>query len=144
MRKTCKVLAFLWEQRLIQDDIVSSSVMFEGEHVSQSIDEALTASESRGAAARKTLSSSSQKSWRMVRWTFWRLEADDKRLSHNKAFRQARGALGITATGRFWSGARYVLSAQHTMCAQNTMRAPFQTGAHMDNSGANGEIGARE
>ena len=47
MRKPCKVLAFRFEQRLIQDDIVSSNVMFEDERVSQSIDEALTASESR-------------------------------------------------------------------------------------------------
>jgi hypothetical protein len=42
------------EQRLIQDDIVSSNVMFEGEHVSQSIDEALTASESRGGNKSQT------------------------------------------------------------------------------------------
>ena len=53
-RNPCKGLAFRLEQRLIQDDIVSSNVMFEGEHVSQSIDEALTASESRGGNKSQT------------------------------------------------------------------------------------------
>src|SRR5206468_8328077 len=43
--KACDGLAFRLEQRLIQDDIVSSNVMFEGEYVSQSVDEALMASE---------------------------------------------------------------------------------------------------
>jgi putative DNA primase/helicase len=47
----CKGLAFRLEQRIIEDGILSSNVMFEGDHVSHSIDEALTASESRGAAA---------------------------------------------------------------------------------------------
>jgi putative DNA primase/helicase len=46
--KSCKGLAFRLEQRQMPGDIVSSNVMFEGEHVSQSIDEALVASESRG------------------------------------------------------------------------------------------------
>jgi hypothetical protein len=37
------------EQRLIEGDILSSNIFFESDHVSQSIDEALTASESRGS-----------------------------------------------------------------------------------------------
>jgi putative DNA primase/helicase len=36
--KKCQGLVFRLEQRLVADDIVSSNVMFEGEHVSQSID----------------------------------------------------------------------------------------------------------
>src|SRR6266403_1988168 len=48
--KPCKGLAFRLEQRLVAGDIVSSNVMFEGEHVSASIDEALNASEGRGAS----------------------------------------------------------------------------------------------
>ena len=46
----CKGLAFRMEQRLIEGDILSSNIFFESGHVSQSIDEALTASESRGSA----------------------------------------------------------------------------------------------
>jgi hypothetical protein len=44
----CKGLAFRMEQRLIPGDILSSNIYFESEHVTQSIDEALTASEGRG------------------------------------------------------------------------------------------------
>jgi putative DNA primase/helicase len=47
----CNGLAFRLEQRIVDGDILSSNVMFESDHVSQSIDEALTASESRGAVA---------------------------------------------------------------------------------------------
>jgi putative DNA primase/helicase len=43
----CKGLAFRMEQRLIPGDILSSNIYFESEHVTQSIDEALTASEGR-------------------------------------------------------------------------------------------------
>ncbi|MGY4413218.1 putative DNA primase/helicase [Bradyrhizobium sp. LB7.1] len=43
--KKCKGLAFRLEQRLVGDDVMSSNVMFEGDHVSESIDEALSASE---------------------------------------------------------------------------------------------------
>src|SRR5262249_59296098 len=42
----CKGLAFRIEQRLIAGDILSSNIMFEGEHVDRAIDEALRASES--------------------------------------------------------------------------------------------------
>jgi RecA-family ATPase len=44
----CKGLAFRMEQRLIPGEILSSNIYFESEHVTQSIDEALTASEGRG------------------------------------------------------------------------------------------------
>jgi putative DNA primase/helicase len=74
------------------------------------------------------------------------LLADDKRLRQNKAFRDAREALGVLATREgFGPGARYVLSLPGTPCApKNTMCAPFQTRAHMDNPGAHGEIGGAE
>jgi len=42
------------EQRLIPGDILSSNIFFESEHVTQSIDEALTASESRGGNGGQT------------------------------------------------------------------------------------------
>ena len=47
--KKCKGLAFRLEQRLVGDDVMSSNVMFEGDHVSEWIDEALSASENRGS-----------------------------------------------------------------------------------------------
>ncbi len=50
--KKCQGLAFRLEQRLVADGIISSNVMFEGDHVSASIDEALTASESRSGDKR--------------------------------------------------------------------------------------------
>jgi putative DNA primase/helicase len=74
------------------------------------------------------------------------LLADDKRLRQNKAFRDAREALGIVATREgFGPGARYVLSLPGTPCApKTTMCAPSQTGAHMENPGAHGETGGAE
>jgi AAA domain len=146
--KPCKGLAFRLEQRLIQDDIVSSNVMFEGEHVSQSIDEALTASESRGG--NKGQNSSKEDVTEFLTEILANgpvdvlevesqaraatLLADDKRLRQNKAFRDAREALGVLATREgFGPGARYVLSLSGTPCApKNTMCAPFQNRAHMD------------
>jgi RecA-family ATPase len=158
--KPCKGLAFRLEQRLIQDDIVSSNVMFEGEHVSQSIDEALTASESRGGNKRQTSSKEDVTEFLTeilangpvdvleveAQARAATLLADDKRLRQNKAFRDAREALGVLATREgFGPGARYVLSLPGTSCApKNTMCAPFQTRAHMDNPGAHGEIGGTE
>jgi len=158
--KPCKGLAFRLEQRLIQDDIVSSNVMFEGEHVSQSIDEALTASESRGGNKGQTSSKEEVSEFLTdiladapvdvleveSQARAAGLLADDKRLRQNKAFRDAREALGVLATREgFGPGARYVLSLPGTPCApKNTMCAPFQNRAHMDNPGAHGEIGGAE
>jgi hypothetical protein len=79
--KKCKGLAFRLEQRLVGDDVMSSNVMFEGDYVSESIDEALSASENRGAkkgqsgAARRTSCSSSGTSFRVARWTFWKVNS---------------------------------------------------------------------
>ena len=150
--KRCKGLAFRLEQRLIQDDIVSSNVMFEGEYVSQSIDEALTASESRGGNKGQTSSKEEVVEFLTEILTSGPVDvlevesqaraagllADDKRLRQNKAFRDAREALGVVATREgFGPGARYVLSLPGTSCApENPMCAPSQNRAHMDNPGA--------
>jgi putative DNA primase/helicase len=159
--KRCKELAFRLGQRQIQDDIVSSNVMFEGEHVSQSIDEALVASESRGGNKGGQNSSKEDVTQFLTeilangpvdvlevesQARAAALLADDKRLRQNKAFRDAREALGVVATREgFGPGARYVLSLPGTPCApKNTMCAPSQTGAHMENPGAHGETGGAE
>jgi hypothetical protein len=158
--KACKGLAFRLEQRLIQDDIVSSNVMFEGEYVSQSIDEALTASESRGGSKGQTSSKEDVAEFLTEILAGGPVDvlevesqaraagllAQDKGLRQNKAFRDARESLGIVATREgFGRGARYVLSLSGTPCApKNTMCAPFETGAHMDDPGAHGKIGGAE
>jgi hypothetical protein len=159
--KRCKGLAFRLEQRQIQDDIVSSNVMFEGEHVSQSIDEALVASESRGGNKGGQNSSKEDVTQFLTeiladgpvdvlevegQARAAALLADDKRLRQNKAFRDAREALGVVATREgFGPGARYVLSLPAAPCApKNTMRAPFQPRAHMNNSGAHEEKGGQQ
>jgi putative DNA primase/helicase len=50
----CKGLAFRIEQRLVADNILSSNIMFEGEHVDRAIDEALRASETGDGAQIRT------------------------------------------------------------------------------------------
>lgn len=153
----CKGIAFRLEQRLIADDIVSSNVMFESEHISQSIDEALTASESRGGGKGQASSKEDVTEFltevlgnepldvleveRQARAAG--LLADDKRLRQTKAFRDAREAMGVTATREgFGPGSRYVLSLPGTPCApKNLMCAPSENRAHMENPGAHGEIG---
>ena len=155
--KKCEGLAFRLEQRLVADDIVSSNVMFEGEHVSQSIDEALTASESRGSSAGGQTSKDDAAEFlsevlaqgpvdvieveSLARAAT--LLAADKPLRQNKAFRDARKELGVIASREgFGPGARYVLSLPGTPCApKNPMCAPCGDRAHMDNQGAHGEIG---
>ncbi len=160
--KKCKGLAFRLEQRLVADDIMSSNIMFEGEHVSQSIDEALVASENRGGNKGGQNSSKEDVTQFLTEILVngpvdvlevesqaraAALLADDKRLRQNKAFRDAREALGVVATREgFGRGARYVLSMPETPCApKNPMCAPPETRAHMDNPGAHDGImrGAR-
>jgi hypothetical protein len=148
----CKGLAFRLEQRLVDGDILSSNVMFESDHVSQSIDEALTASESRGGGTGQSSSKQDVSEFlveilaggpvdvleveRQARAAA--LLGEDKRLRQNKAFRDAREALDVIAAREgFGPGARYVLSLPGAPCApKNAMCAPFQTRAHMDNPGA--------
>src|SRR5450631_3362687 len=49
-----KGLAFRVEQRLIPGDILASNISWESEHVTASVDEALSASENRGAVGGQT------------------------------------------------------------------------------------------
>jgi putative DNA primase/helicase len=156
--KKCKGLAFRLEQRLIGDDVVSSNVMFEGDHVSESIDEALTASENRGSKKGEAGGGKEDVSQflkdilsagpvdvleveRQARSAA--LLEDDKRLSKSKAFRDARTALGIKSIrDGFGPGSRYVLELPAPPWApKNLMGAPSQTGAPMDDLGAHGEFG---
>jgi putative DNA primase/helicase len=150
----CKGLAFRMEQRLVEDDILSSNVFFESDHVSQSIDEALTASESRGSAsgghtskddAVEFLSEVLAQGPRDVLEVealarAATLLASDKPLRQNKAFRDARKELGVVAAREgFGPGARYVLSLPGAPCApKKPMCAPSGDRAHMANSGAHG------
>jgi putative DNA primase/helicase len=148
----CNGLAFRLEQRIVDDDILSSNVMFESDHVSQSIDEALTASESRGATASGRTSRDEAAEFlsdvlahgprdvleveNLARAAT--LLGPDKPLRQNKAFREARKALGVMTTREgFGPGARYVLSMPGAPCApENTMCALPKTRAHMDDLGA--------
>lgn len=147
----CKGLAFRMEQRLIPGDILASNVFFESEHVTQSIDEALTASESRGGSGQTSSKEDAAEFLaeilahgpmdvleveRQARAAI--LLDDDKRLRQNKAFRDARKALGVlsTRTG-FGPGANYVLSLPGNPCApKKSMCAHTPEGAHMENPGA--------
>jgi len=156
--KKCKGLAFRLEQRLVGDDVMSSNVMFEGDHVSESIDEALSASENRGA--KKGQSGGGKED--VMQFLRDILSAgpvdvlevesqaraaalleDDKRLSKSKAFRDARTELGIKSTrDGFGPGSRYVLELPDAPWApKNPMGAPSQTGAPMNDLGAHGEVG---
>lgn len=156
--KKCKGLAFRLEQRLVGDDVMSSNVMFEGDHVSESIDEALSASENRGAKKgqsgagkedvmqflRDILSAGPVDVLEVERQArAAALLEDDKRLSKSKAFRDARTELGIRSIREgFGPGSRYVLElADAPWAPKNPMGAPSQTGAPMDDLGAHGEVG---
>jgi len=156
--KKCKGLAFRLEQRLVGDDVMSSNVMFEGDHVSESIDEALSASENRGSRKGKTgggkedvvqflrdiLSGGPVDVLEVERQArAAALLEDDKRLSKSKAFRDARAELGIKSNrDGFGPGSRYVLELPDTPWApQNLIGAPSRTRAPMDDLGAHGETG---
>jgi len=147
----CKGLAFRMEQRLIPGDILSSNIFFESEHVTQSIDEALTASESRGGGGQTSSKEDAAEFLaeilacgpmdvleveRQARAAT--LLDDDKRLRQNKAFRDARKDLGVLSTREgFGPGSRYILSLPGTPCApKNSMRAHAPEGAHKGNPGA--------
>lgn len=155
----CKGLAFRMEQRLIGDDIVSSNIFFESDYVSQSIDDALTASESRGPSTGGGQASKDDAAEFLAELLAHgprdvlevealaraaTLLAADKPLRQNKAFRDARKQLGVVASREgFGAGAKYVLSLPETPCApKNPMCALSETGAHMANPGAHDETGA--
>ena len=137
------------------DDIVSSNVMFEGEHVRQSIDDALTASESR-ARGGQTSSKEDAAEFLAEILAYGPVDVleverqaraaalldDDKRLRQNKAFRDARRDLGVLSTREgFGPGARYVLGLPGAPCApKESMGAPSRDGARMGDGGTH-EVG---
>jgi putative DNA primase/helicase len=123
--KKCKGLAFRLEQRTVGDDVMSSNVMFEGDYVSESIDEALSASENRGSKGQSGGSKDD-----VIQFLKDILSAGpvdvleverqaraaalleyDKRLSKSKVFRDARNALGVKTTREgFGPGSKFILS----------------------------------
>ncbi|MCW1994821.1 AAA family ATPase [Bradyrhizobium diazoefficiens] len=156
--KKCKGLAFRLEQRLVGDDVMSSNVMFEGDHVSESIDEALSASENRGAKKgqsgggkedvmqflRDILSAGPVDVLEVERQArAAALLEDDKRLNKSKVFRDARDALGVTSSREgFGPGSRFVLALPDgPLAPEKPIGAPSATGAPMDEKGAYGEMG---
>ena len=148
----CKGLSFRMEQRLISDEIISSNITFDGEHVSHSVDEALTASEKRkGDGSQNTgkedvagflnelLAAGPVNIHEVERQArLAGLLGETKRIGESKSFRTARKHLGILHKHEgFGPGSRYVLSLPGTPCApKSSMRAPAVEGAHMDHRGA--------
>ncbi|MET4841927.1 AAA family ATPase [Bradyrhizobium japonicum] len=138
--KKCKGLAFRLEQRMVGDEVMSSNVMFEGEHVSESIDEALTASENRGAKKGRwgggkedvirflqdVLSAGPVDVLEVERQArAAALLEDDKRLNKSKVFRDARDALGVSSSREgFGPGSRFVLALPAPLVPIGAIGAP--------------------
>jgi putative DNA primase/helicase len=156
--KKCEGLAFRIEQRLVGDDVMSSNVMFEGNHVSESIDEALSASENRGSMKdqsgggkedimqflKDVLSSGPVDVLEVERQArAAALLEEDKRLSKSKMFRDARDALSVKTTREgFGPGSKFVLSLPgFPLVPIGAIGAPSETRAPMENKGANGATG---
>lgn len=156
--KKCEGLAFRLEQRMVADDVMSSNVMFEGEHVNESIDEALTASENRGAKADQSGGKEDVIQFLKdilaggpvdvleveVQARAAALLEENKRLSKSKVFRDARTELGIRSTrDGFGPGSRYVLELPDAPWApKNVMGAPSKGTAPMapmEGLGAHGD-----
>jgi putative DNA primase/helicase len=153
----CKGLVFRMEQRAVSEGIVSSNIVFfENEQVSQSIDEALTASEKRGGDGSQTNGKEDIAEFltevlaagpvdvleveRQARLAG--LLGDNKRIRENKSFRAARKQLGVLSKhDGFGPGSRYVLSLPGHPCAtKKPMRAHSGEGAHMENPGAHESV----
>ena len=153
----CKGLVFRMEQRAVSEGIVSSNIIFfDNEQVSQSIDEALTASENRGGDGSHTSGKEDVAEFlteiladgpvdvpeveRQARLAG--LLGETKRIRETKAFRAARNQLGVLFKHEgFGTGSRYVLSLPGHPCAPQTpMRAHSEEGAHMENRGAHDGI----
>jgi putative DNA primase/helicase len=152
----CKGLVFRMEQRVVSEGIVSSNIIFfENEQVSQSIDEALTASENRGGDGGQTTGKEDVAEFltevlaagpvdvleveRQARLAG--LLGDNKRIRENKSFRAARKQLGVLSKhDGFGLGSRYVLSLPGTPCAPNLpIGAHSREGAPLENPGAHEE-----
>jgi hypothetical protein len=155
--KKCKGLAFRLEQRLVGDGVMSSNVMFEGDHVNESVDEALFASENRGGKngqsgcgkedviqfLKDILSNGPMDVLEVERQArAAALLEDDKLMSKSKVFRNARTELGITSKREgFGPDSRYVMKLPDTAWAPgNPMGAPSQTRAPMSDLGAHGDV----
>jgi hypothetical protein len=153
----CKGLVFRMEQRVVSEGIVSSNIIFfENEQVSQSIDEALTASENRGGDGSQTSAKEDVAEFLTEiladgpvdvpeverRARLAGLLGDTKRIRENKAFRAARNHLGVQFKHEgFGAGSRYVLSLPGTSCApKKPMGAHSREGAHMESPGAHDGI----
>jgi putative DNA primase/helicase len=153
----CKGLVFRMEQRVVSEGIVSSNIIFfENEQVSQSIDEALTASENRGGDGSQTTGKEDVAEFltevlaagpvdvleveRQARLAG--LLGDTKRIRENKSFRAARKHLGVLSErDGFGPGSRYVLYLPGTPCAPNLpIGAHSREGAPMENLGAHDGI----
>ena len=117
--KKCKGLAFRLEQRLVGDDVMSSNVMFEGDHIDESIDEALTASETRRGGEKRTGKDEAAEFLKelLAAGPMPVLEIEreardagllgpDSPVSQNKAFRSARDILGISPQRKGGAGAK--------------------------------------
>lgn len=153
----CKGLVFRMEQRVVSDGIVSSNIIFfENEQVSQSIDEALTASEKRGGDGSQTSGKEDVAEFLtellaggpvdvLEVETQARLAGflgDSERIQKNKSFRAARKLLGVLSRrAGFGPGSRYVLSLPGVPCApQKGMGAHSGERAPMENPGAHDGI----
>jgi putative DNA primase/helicase len=148
----CKGLAFRMEQRLVSEGIVSSSVTFDGEHVSQSVDQALAASENPRGDGSQTSGKDDIAEFltevlaagpvdvleveRQARLAG--LLGESKRIRESKSFRLARTHLGVLYKHEgFGPGSRYLLSLPGAPCApQKPMGAHSREGAPMQNLGA--------
>jgi putative DNA primase/helicase len=153
----CKGLVFRMEQRVVSEGIVSSNIIFfENEQVSQSIDEALTASENRGGDGSQASGKEDVAEFLTEgladgpvdvpeverRARLAGLLGETKRIRENKAFRAARNHLGVQFKHEgFGTGSRYVLSLPGASCApKKPMGAHSREGAHMENAGAHDGI----
>jgi hypothetical protein len=111
-------LAFRVEQRLVGGDILASNISWETGHVTASVDEALAASENRGADEGRTHKDDAADFLRqllaMGAKAVLEIEREarnagllgqDSPISQNKAFRSARTILGITPARTGGTGA---------------------------------------
>ena len=145
-----KGLAFRVEQRLIPGDILASNISWESEHVTASVDEALSASENRGGNESRSGKDEAADFLRSLLADGPIAVADieeearaagllgrESPIGQNKSFRNAREALGVTATREgFGAGARYVLSLPDgPWMPKIPMDAPLEKRASMTNQG---------
>lgn len=149
----CDGPAFRVEQRVIDDDILTSSVSFENEYVVHSLDEALAASESPGKRDRTSGQEIAEFLAQLLaqgpvdvleverQARVAGLLGEDKSLRQDKGFRRARQTIGVVSTREgYGPGSRYLLSIPEAPCAPTAdMCAPDPKGARMAELGAHEE-----